>query len=204
MFNWLDHYQTTIVGVLGFSGVILTLWWTARLARITREEAIKRDRISVRTALIEELQVIRAACSLNCKICEDAHESNVDNAVEGEPVYIGRYEEPKIYSGLLDKIGLLPPHEVACIVRAHLAARYAWRRAEAINQNDRGTPGYMCVLPANLADTGNAFGLALNPLNSAFRMLKVRPENPNIVIWGRPPGLEDKLSDQELYDDKGQ
>jgi hypothetical protein len=40
MFNWFDHYQTTIVGLLGFSGVILTLWWTARLARIAREEAI--------------------------------------------------------------------------------------------------------------------------------------------------------------------
>jgi hypothetical protein len=72
------------------------------LARIAREEAIKRDRISVRTALMEELQVIKATCSLNCKICEEAHESNVDNDVEGEPIYIGRYEESKIYSGSLE------------------------------------------------------------------------------------------------------
>lgn len=103
---------------------------------------------------------------------------------------------------MLDKIGLLPPREIACIVRAYLAARYAWRRAEAINQNDKGTTGYMCVLPTELADTGNAFGLALNPLNYAFRTLQVRPENPVIVIWGRPPGLEDKLSEEDLYDDQ--
>jgi hypothetical protein len=53
-----------------------------------------------------------------------------------------------------------------------------------------------------LADTGNEFGLAQNPLNYTFRMLQVRPENPDIVIWGRPPGLENELSDQDPYGDQ--
>jgi hypothetical protein len=181
--------------------VLMLVSRNARSARVARDDANERERISVRAALIEELQVIRAACSLNMKTCEDAHERNVDLGIEGELVYIGKYEEPQIYGGVLDKIGLLPPREVASVVRAYLAARYAWRRAEAINQNDKGTADYMCVLPADLADTGNAFGLALNPLNHAFKTLRVRPENPNIVIWGPPPGLEDKLSDEELYDD---
>jgi len=69
-------------------------------------------------------------------------------------------KRPKIYSGLVDKIGLLPPREVAGIVRAHLATRYAWRRIEGLNQSKRNTDGHVCIMPDRLADTGNEFGLA--------------------------------------------
>jgi hypothetical protein len=199
--EWYQPFQTSVVGLLGFTGVIATLRWNARTAREGRRETFERERASLRAGLIEELKLLRAVCSSACTYCEDAHERNMDREDDEPPVFISRYEEPQIFASLADKIGLLPPIEVACIIRAHMAARFAWRRAEGYNQSERSTAGHICVIPEKFADTGSEFGLAMNQINHAFKILKVRPEKPDIVLWGLPPLFGDTLTESEIYED---
>src|SRR4051812_21261082 len=52
--------QTSIVGVIGFTGVMITLWWNARLARQGRLATLRQTRRTLRTALREELTLVRA------------------------------------------------------------------------------------------------------------------------------------------------
>jgi hypothetical protein len=58
LYQLLRDFQAGIAGILGFLGVILTLWINARLARAARLNAIEHERTSVRVAFAEELKLI--------------------------------------------------------------------------------------------------------------------------------------------------
>jgi hypothetical protein len=108
MLDSLKGLQSALVGFLGFSGVMVTLWWNARLARLGREAAAEQERRSLRTALVEELRhfsfYLKAAVML------------VDKQEGGAimPTFSAR-----IFDESVSKIGLLTQTEVASIVRTY-------------------------------------------------------------------------------------
>ncbi len=56
-----ERFQTAIVGVLGFAGVIIALIVNARLARRAREWVRDDERASIRAALVAEMKVIKGS-----------------------------------------------------------------------------------------------------------------------------------------------
>ncbi len=56
---FLTQYQTLIVGLLGFTGVILTLLTNARLNRKQHARQIEHERTALKAALSTELSIIR-------------------------------------------------------------------------------------------------------------------------------------------------
>ncbi len=66
--DWLNNYQTLIVGVVGFAGVILTLLYNAKTARAQRDEEREHERRALRAALIAELQINRYSLEENSRL----------------------------------------------------------------------------------------------------------------------------------------
>lgn len=55
----LETYQTIVVGVVGFGGVIITIWFNAKIARDERRSERDHERYTLRVALIAELKINR-------------------------------------------------------------------------------------------------------------------------------------------------
>lgn len=68
-----DKFQTFIVGILGFGGVIFTIYMNACLSRVQHERQIGHERESLRTALCSELTLIK---NIFCNRCEQTDEDD--------------------------------------------------------------------------------------------------------------------------------
>lgn len=113
--DWLNNYQTLIVGFVGFAGVILTLWYNAKTARDQRNEEREHERKALRAALIAELQINR-----------DSLEGNLRKLKENPPKEEGGAFVPTdrmdgAYRSFLPRIGLLSKSEVRKVMWAYLS-----------------------------------------------------------------------------------
>jgi len=105
----LKDFQSGIVGLLGFSGVIITLWWNARLARNAREQQISQARSTIRTAMREELE------------CVQEELVNIDKGLRRKSAGPAQFtlEEPYVYRALVKDIGVLEPEQAQAVIRVH-------------------------------------------------------------------------------------
>ena len=110
-------YQTLVVGILGFCGVMVTLAFNAKLARRADERRIAHEARVLRTALVEEMKVQRDALM---------HASNTSKKPD-EPRNFGRQDAltplrrwSDIFEKSIDKLGLLQPEEFAAVLDAYL------------------------------------------------------------------------------------
>src|SRR5262249_34672253 len=58
-YNIVKDFQSGIVGILGFIGVIITLWWNAHVAAVARNEQFHDAQVTPQSALHRELESIR-------------------------------------------------------------------------------------------------------------------------------------------------
>jgi len=65
LFEFASEFQTAIVGIIGFGGVILTQVLNARYARQREEAALKSKRDAVTAAILTELKVFRDVIATN-------------------------------------------------------------------------------------------------------------------------------------------
>lgn len=112
-----ERFQTAIVGIIGFAGVVLTIRANAKAAREHQERRIESDARALRRALCAELEIIRVYFE---EVCEGK-----TNRKTGEPAYIcvPNFPPTQIYANAIDKIGLLTECEVAAVVEAYNAMR---------------------------------------------------------------------------------
>jgi len=54
-----ERFQTIFVGLLGFAGVMLTLWYNARVGRRQGERVLRNEQASICAALHAELTIRR-------------------------------------------------------------------------------------------------------------------------------------------------
>lgn len=112
----LRQFQAGITGVIGFAGVMLTMWWNARLARNARDAAIRHERETLSIALIEELKVLRDSYVNNA---ETAGKARLDEGALDVPMF----QMTDVYDKMLDKLGLLSSDQVAAVMNAYLTHR---------------------------------------------------------------------------------
>ena len=113
--EWIQQYQTLIVGIFGFAGVVGTLCFNARLERRQRQQEIRHERGIIRTALAEELKIIR-------KAFEDSTGS-IENVSETGGLLVPAWPMDETYRAFIDRIGLLSREEVRAVMDTYVSLR---------------------------------------------------------------------------------
>lgn len=107
-----EKFQTLIVGLLGFAGVIYTIRMNAHLARQQHERELSESRAALRTALIAELKAIRQSYK--------DRSSALREKEDGQSALIPEFATNQIYSQLIDRLGLLSAEETESVMNAYL------------------------------------------------------------------------------------
>ena len=117
MTDFIKTYQTLIVGVLGFVGVVATLFINAWLQRKTERRRIEHETRALRIALIEEMKAQRNALAHSA---EGAKEAKNTSGVGRQSALTPLRRWSDIFDSSLDKLGLLTSEEVAAVLDAYL------------------------------------------------------------------------------------
>jgi hypothetical protein len=107
LYQLVKDFQTLIVGVIGFAGVIYTLLMSSRLSREQDERSVKHDREVLKTALRAELGLIR-------KIFSDKAAD-----LEESDAYFPAETHTNIYKNFIAKLGLLSAEEASAVIKAY-------------------------------------------------------------------------------------
>jgi hypothetical protein len=102
MAHFIKTYQTLIVGVLGFAGVVATLFINAWRQRKTERRRIEHETRALRIALIEEMKAQRNALVHSAEGAKEAK-----NTSGGGSALTPLRRWSNIFDGSLDKLGLL-------------------------------------------------------------------------------------------------
>ena len=113
--DFFERFQTTIVGVLGFAGVIIALITNAWLVRRGRLETLIQERTALRTALVEELRILKLSLEDGIQKLEE----------EGEygGVIVPTDPMSDVYNAFVPKIGMLTSQEVKKVMWAYLSVQ---------------------------------------------------------------------------------
>lgn len=115
MIKWvicmLQSYQIIITGLLGFTGVIITMLWNGKLQRNQYERKIKHETNSLRAAIKSELKANKKAYELRIEQFNEPCEYS-DALVPSKLI-------DNIYKELVNKIGLLTDEEIETVIEAY-------------------------------------------------------------------------------------
>lgn len=112
MINFLKEFQTLVVGLIGFSGVIITMIVNSRIQRDLQKTQRDHESKSLRVALLTELKE-------NVRVYEDRIKQ-ISEPNENLHVLIQNSTVNKIYQTFLPKLGLLSIEEAESVHRAYL------------------------------------------------------------------------------------
>jgi hypothetical protein len=112
MFDVLAKFQTFVVGLLGFTGVIITMAVNARTQRGLQSRQREHDAKSVRIALLAEL---KANAEMYESRIKDLSDSDGSHHALIQSIVVNN-----IYQTLLPRIGMLSVKEVELVHRAYL------------------------------------------------------------------------------------
>lgn len=135
-----ERYQTFIVGIVGFIGVIYTIRTNATLMRNQHEREINHEKLATRTALIEELKLLSDSYIDRIAMFEeDAHKRTA-----AIPINVPN----DAYLQLIPNIGLLTPKEIKLVMTAYQLANELPIRLEFMAVKNDGAiinPAYIYV-----------------------------------------------------------
>jgi len=142
--DWLNNYQTLIVGVIGFAGVIITLLVNAKIPRDQRRDEIEHERATLRAALVEELKIIRDSLQGNLARFEELP----PNGKKG--LFLPTDPMDDAYRSFVPRLGLLTEPEVHKVMNAYLYLRTYTARLFLIGVPPHTGPRHVQVPPENL------------------------------------------------------
>lgn len=108
----LERFQTSLVGVLGFTGVIVTMFANAKIQRNLQSAQRQHEVRSLRTALLVELKE-------NVRMYEDRI-STLSKADGTHHALMPSKVTNNIFQSSLSDVGLLSADEVESVLRAYL------------------------------------------------------------------------------------
>src|SRR5690606_22562409 len=102
LYQLAKDFQTVIVGLIGFSGVIFTLYTNARLSRKQHERNISHEKEILKAALHAELELARRTFLLiGTPISE---RNDMEGIGEDTGAFFPEYYSQSIYQSLISKI----------------------------------------------------------------------------------------------------
>jgi hypothetical protein len=167
LYQFVKDFQTIIVGLIGFSGVVITLRMNAQLSQKQHERVVKHDREVLKTALCAELELIRKSFS-------DKASSVEENAEERDTYYLSE-SRTDIYQNFVGKLGLLSAEEVSSVVEAYTLIDEASTRLRLLSSGHDPSydkPGYIFIR-ANHSNTASGIYKSFLPaIEVALKKLK--------------------------------
>ena len=107
------RFQTLITGVLVLFGVILTLGFNAWIARNDRNKSLKLEQQAIRTALIEELKIVKIGLV-------DVAEKIENHEEAWGAILLPSGTNSDMYKTLLPRIGLITSIQVEKVLVAYM------------------------------------------------------------------------------------
>ena len=162
----IETFQNLIVGIVGFTGVIFTLWFNAKVARDQRRDELEHERATLRSALAEEL-----------KINGDSLEGNLNSIRELPPdgkkgAFVPTDPMDDSYRSFVPRIGLLTEMEVHKVMNAYLYLRTYTARLFLIGVPPDTSPRHVQVPPENLQRLVTEFEAAIPLIEQARKALE--------------------------------
>ncbi|HWE71970.1 MAG TPA: hypothetical protein VG328_02335 [Stellaceae bacterium] len=168
---WLQQFQGMIIGLVGFAGVIMTLAMNDLIARRQHAATVMHDRQSLRTALIEELQVLRSMYDGNARTChktQEAHPNPPPRAAFDVPMY----DMTDIYDRSTARLGLLTSSELGMVMRAYMMHRQVRHRIVNLLADPQTVTPSSVKVPATRTGLLKAICESLLPeLDATIRLL---------------------------------
>ncbi len=115
LWTWIEGHQNLTVGIVGFVGVIFTLWFSAWQAREQRRDERRHEIKTLRAALIEELKINRETLVFNL--------AKTNEASETTGFFVPTDCMDDAYRAFIHRIGLLSQAEVRKVMFAYLSLR---------------------------------------------------------------------------------
>jgi hypothetical protein len=167
LYQFVKDFQTIIVGLLGFSGVIYTLRMNAQLSQKQHERSVKHDREVLRTALRAELELIRKSFS-------DKASSIEENNEESDAFYPSE-SHTSIYQNFVGKLGLLSAEEVSSVIEAYTLIFEAPTRLRLLSSGHDPSydkPGYIFIKAKHCKTATGIYKSFLPSIEAALQKLR--------------------------------
>lgn len=126
----LKTYQTLIVGFLGFSGVVLTMLFNAKMQREQHASNLKHEANLLRVAIKTELLANQEAYEIRIKEFNKPNSDYPDALMKNSLV-------DNIYNELIGKIGVLTEVEVEKVIHAYAIMSEVLYRVRIIAGTDK-------------------------------------------------------------------
>lgn len=165
--EYFQRFQTSLVGLIGFAGVMITIAMNGRLARQQHERQLTHERNALRTALCAELEAIRRIYLARSEIERDTKPR--------QSMLIPEYVVNHMYQRLLDRIGLLTTGEIETVMKAYLLVSElpARLRLLAGPTGDAGDyPGYIRIPSEHVQNAAKMHANFLPDVAAAVETLK--------------------------------
>lgn len=165
LYQFVKDFQSIIVGLIGFSGVIYTLRMNAQLSRKQHERTVKQEREVLRTALRAELELIRKSFSNNASSIEEDEESDAFYPSESHTI---------IYQNFVGKLGLLSPKEVSAVIEAYTLTHEAPTRLRLLSSEHEPSydkPGYIFIKSNHCKTASGVYKSFLPAIEEAIQKL---------------------------------
>lgn len=166
IYQLVQSLQTIIVGVIGFSGVIITLITNARMSRKQHERTISHERKSLRIALYAELELAKTTF-ISSSVTSD-------NGNEDAAFFPNEYPQP-VYRSHITKIGLLSPVEISAIIEAYTLINELPIRLSLLSFGHDPSfdhPGYIYISAAHAETAMDMYRSFLPKIEHALETLK--------------------------------
>lgn len=172
--NFIRAYQTLVVGLLGFAGIIVTLLVNAYLQRAQDRRRAKQEARGLRIALMEELRVQRMVLEEVAESLGTA-EDNGDAGVRFGLVPLQRYS--RVFDRSIDKLGLLTGRELAYVFAAYLplsAMTWKLKAMESATQHRDASGDIARITPQHFDAVKKMHRNSLLAIDAAMRELRHR------------------------------
>ncbi|PHQ96449.1 MAG: hypothetical protein COB40_08205 [Marinosulfonomonas sp.] len=135
---FLRNYQTLVVGLLGFIGVISTLIFNAWMSRNEEKRGRRNKAKSIKMALVSELHLIREAINnANKSLKEKSNDTNDSRLIPNTPL-------DNLFRALMGELTVLEPNTVSAILNAYLSYE-TYLHSLTLIATPISNPNYICI-----------------------------------------------------------
>jgi len=165
--NALETFQTLAVGFVGFTGVIITLFVTAKAAHDRRNEERDHEKKVLRIALLAELNINRDTLSENAAILE------TDRSDPNDAVVVPTDRMDDVYKAFIPRIGLLSEDEVGKVMKAYLSLETYNAKLFLQGLSAQSGPRHVKVSGNDIVVLAGIMRGTLFPVDEAIKVLRI-------------------------------
>jgi hypothetical protein len=170
----LERFQTGLVGLIGFAGVIITLFVNARIARGQAREGREHDRRQMREAQDYERGALARALLAELSSYECSVKRNVDIMTRHSDTETGELLIPRtttpVFDASIPRLCILVIKQLGPVLEAYLTVKEIDRSLSLFSASG-GNGHYWVIKVPRVRNVEQMFESLLQPFNAAIAAL---------------------------------